>query len=135
MTNPSIEWAKVLVHPLGLVGYALFLLFSLLAHAKRRDERRWILPAALVAAGIALFGGLGLAYQNVDRQAHEKLAAQPTPSSTPAPRAKQDVRQVTQKSTGDCNPNVISTGTVTVNCSEQTKKQPSHKGRSPIESR
>lgn len=119
MANPSIEWTKVLIHPLGLAGYVLFLLFGLVARAKRRDERRWILPAAFVAAGIALLGGLGLAYQNIDREAHEKLTAQPTPSPTPTAQVKQDIRQVTQTSTGDCNPNVISAGTVTVNCSDK----------------
>ena len=29
MAAPSIDWTKVLIHPLGLTGYALFLLFGL----------------------------------------------------------------------------------------------------------
>jgi disulfide bond formation protein DsbB len=119
-----------LVHPLGLAGYALFLVFGLLARATRRDERRWILPVALAAAGIALFGGIGLAYQDVDHAAHQKSAAQPTPSPTPA-QIQQDVRHVIQTSKGDCNPNVISTGTVTVNCPE-LKKQSSPKAKPPV---
>lgn len=137
MANPSMEWTKVLIHPLGLAGYTLFLLFGLLARAKHRDERRWILPAALIAAAMALFGGLGLAYQDVDRGAREKLAIHPAPSPTPATQVKQDVRHVTQTSTGNCNPNVISTSTVTVNCSDkspQTKKRTLYKAKPQVES-
>jgi len=57
------EWTKVVTHPLGLAGFALFLVFSLLARAKRRDERRWIFPVSLVMAVFALVGGLSLAYR------------------------------------------------------------------------
>jgi len=82
MANPSIEWTKVLIHPLGLTGYTLFLLFGLLAHVKRRDERHWILPTALLAAGVALLGGLGLAYHGVGSQPQQPTTLSSSPSQT-----------------------------------------------------
>jgi len=57
------DWTKVVTHPLGLAGFALFLVFSLVARVKRRDERRWIFPVSLVMAVLALGGGLSLAYR------------------------------------------------------------------------
>ena len=49
----------------------VLLLFGLLGAVKRRDERRWILPTALVAAAIALLGGLGLAYHEAGHHASD----------------------------------------------------------------
>ena len=56
------KWAEVVVHPLGLAGFALFLVFMLLAGTMRRSERRWVVPVAVAMAVIGLVGGLGLAY-------------------------------------------------------------------------
>jgi hypothetical protein len=106
MANPTSEWTKVLIHPLGLTGYVLFLLFGLVARAKRRDERRWILPVTLIAAGIVLVGGLGLAYREVDRQAHEPVTVLPAPTPT---LQQQSNEQIQQRSTGDNSPNVQGT--------------------------
>jgi hypothetical protein len=95
MATPTNEWTKVLVHPLGLTGYVLFLLFGLLARTKRRDEKRWLFPAALAAAGIALVGGLGLAYLEIDRTAHETQIMLPVPTPAPTPRQSNDhVKQI-----------------------------------------
>jgi hypothetical protein len=132
MAYPTAEWTKVLVHPLGLVGYALFLLFGLVARAKRRDERRWLLPAVLTAAAAALFGGLGLAYRDVDHKDQETVhgSSTPTPTPTPSPlQVKQKIGLVKQHSSGACSPNVVTAGSVTVTCSEanaRPKEQPAH---------
>lgn len=126
MANPSIEWTKALIHPLGLVGYALFLLFGLVARAKRRDERRWILPAALVAAGIALLGGLGLALRDVDHKAQETAISQP--QSQPSAPSTQRNDHVTQSSSGPGSPNVQGVqGDVTITVDQsgsKTRKTP-----------
>jgi hypothetical protein len=58
------EFTKVVTQPLGLAGFALFLIFGLVARVKRNDERRWIFPVSLVMAVAALVGGLGLAYRH-----------------------------------------------------------------------
>lgn len=56
------EWVKVVVQPLGLAGFALFLVFGLLARSKRSDERRWLSVTAAVMAFAALAGGMTLAF-------------------------------------------------------------------------
>jgi hypothetical protein len=104
MVNPTSEWTKVLIHPLGLVGYTLFLLFGLLARVKRHDERRWILRSSLLAAGIALLGGVGLAFRNVDHKAHEAVVAQPAATSFPISTQHND--HVSQTSAGASSPNI-----------------------------
>lgn len=138
MANSTVEWTKVLMHPLGLVGYVLFLLFGLVARAKRRDEKRWLFPAALGAAGIALMGALGLAYLEVDHQQRERLSELPNPSPTPVSSSTQEIKgPVTQRSSAPCNPNIVTAGNVTITCSgtsPQPKKQPSHDRRRPDES-
>jgi hypothetical protein len=90
------EWTKILTHPLGLVGFVLFLVFGLIAKIKSRDEKRWLFGALLGMSGVALLGGLCLAYVELNHQA--ATAAQPVPSSTPV--------QVVQKSSGAASPNV-----------------------------
>jgi hypothetical protein len=117
MANPAIDWTKVLTHPLGLVGYVLSLLFGLLARVKRRDERRWILPAALLAAGIALAGGLGLAYRSVGNQSQ---VTTPTP-----PPLQQHNENVEQRSSGANSPNVQGVQQGDVNISYGTHTPPS----------
>lgn len=55
-------WQAVVTHPLGLAGYALFLLFVLVARRTSSKQHRWITPLFGVMAVVALVGGLGLAY-------------------------------------------------------------------------
>jgi hypothetical protein len=61
------EWTKVVTSPLGLAGFALFLVFGYLAKVKRSDERRWLAPVAVFVAVAALVGGLVLAYVQVPK--------------------------------------------------------------------
>lgn len=78
------EWTKVVTNPLGLVGFALFLVFGYLAKVNRLDERRWIAPVAMFVAIAALVGGLAIAYVQVPK------AAQPSSqTSQPPSPAKQ----------------------------------------------
>lgn len=123
MANPAIEWTKVLIHPLGLAGYVLFLLFGLLARAKRKDERRWILPAALVAAVIALLGGLGLALRDVDHKVQETAISEP--QHKPSPVATQQNDHAAQTSSGSGSPNVQGVqGDVTITVDQSGSKMP-----------
>ena len=61
------EWTKVVTSPLGLAGFALFLVFGYLAKVKKSDERRWLAPIAAFAALSALVGGLALAYFQIPK--------------------------------------------------------------------
>lgn len=107
------EWTKVVTSPLGLVGFVLFLAFGLLAKVKQRDERRWLMPAAMVLGLIALVGGLSLAYVQVKAlQPAPAISGQTTPlTATSKPQRTSSI----QESHGDASPNFKDVqGTITV---------------------
>jgi hypothetical protein len=127
------EWTKVVTHPLGLAGFALFLVFGYLARAKRNDERRWLSPAAVVLALVALAGGLLIAYRQAPQPAPLPVQAA-QPQSAPQPPAKQQTNNnVQQTSTGEGSPNVQGVQgdvTITVDQSKgktETQKPPAKK--------
>lgn len=90
------EWTKVVTDPLGLAGFALFLVFGCLAKVKQASERRWMAPLAISAAILTLAGGLTLSYFRTSA-----AAAQATQKPAPA-----QINQVQQSSTGAGSPNV-----------------------------
>jgi hypothetical protein len=112
-------WTKVVTEPLGLAGFALFLVFGYLAKLKKNDERRWLSPVALAIAAVALIGGLALAYVQTPK---------PSPTSTQtskpaAPVQQQTNQQVQQTSTGEGSPNVQGVqGNVTITVDQSTGK-------------
>jgi hypothetical protein len=89
------EWIKVVTQPIGLIGFVLFLVFGVLARANRRAERRWLLPAAVVLAVIALVGGLGLAYLQVKGAAAHEMTRQANPVPTSSPQTPTQIQQIT----------------------------------------
>jgi len=96
------DWTKVVTNPLGLAGFVLFLVFGYLAKAKRNDERRWLSPAAIVLAFVALLGGLFIAYKQVPRPSPPAIQTmQPQP-----PGVQQSNGNVQQSSSGPDSPNV-----------------------------
>lgn len=110
------EWAKVVTNPLGLAGFALFLIFGLIAKVKRSDEKRWITRVAACMAIAALAGGVAIACIQAFR---------PTPSAaisnSPAPGAKQTCEATDQKSLGAGSPNVNCVqGNVTITVDQNT---------------
>jgi hypothetical protein len=111
------EWYKVVTSPLGLAGFALFLVFGYLAKLQRSYERRWIAPFAMFLAISALIGGLVIAYIQVP-----KAAPPPTQISQPLKSAgQQSNQQVQQKSTGGGSPNVQGVqGDVTITVDQST---------------
>ncbi len=98
------EWTKVVTEPLGLAGFALFLVFGVLARIKRDDERRWLGPLAMAMAVVALTGGLALAYLKTPPQTAPQAIAGPAAKSVPTTQTN----LVDQKSTGSggrrCDP-------------------------------
>ncbi len=115
------EWAKVVTHPLGLAGFALFLVFAYLARAKRSDERRWISPIAVAAAVVALVAGLTLSYiQALHRQLTPPPAVQ---AGKPPVSGQQQTNQVQQTTTGPGSPAVQGVqGNVTITVDQSTGK-------------
>jgi hypothetical protein len=130
MSNPSVEWTKVLIHPFGLVGYVLFLVFGFVARAKRRDEKRWLYPSALAAAGIVLIGALEFAYLQVERKNDPKTTALPAPTRIPTQQQQND--HIRQNTTGANSPNVqgVQGGTVSIDYSGIPKS-----GKNPTENK
>ena len=95
-------WTKVVTEPLGLAGFALFLVFGYLAKVKRNDERRWLSPVAFAIAAVALVGGLGIAYVKVRKPVAPSIQT----GKPAAPTQQQTNQQVQQTSTGEGSPNV-----------------------------
>jgi hypothetical protein len=93
------EWTKVVTQPLGLVGFALSLVFTYLGKIKIGDERRWLAPAAFASAAVVLVGGLAIAYIQVPKT----TTPSPITTSQPAIR-RQDNQQVQQTTSGPGSP-------------------------------
>jgi hypothetical protein len=113
------EWTKVVTDPLGLAGFALFLVFGYVAKVKQASERRWLAPLAVSAAIVTLAGGLTLSYFRTSTSAGQA-------DKKPAPT---QVNQVQQSSTGAGSSNVQGvngdvTITVDQNGTETITKKP-----------
>ena len=123
-------WIKVVTEPLGLAGFALFLIFGYLAKVKRNDERRWLSPVAFVIAAVALIGCLAIAYVQTPNAVTP--AAPPVQTSQPAAPTKQQTnQQVQQTSTGEGSPNVQGVqGVVTIKVDQSKGKTETQK---PVE--
>ncbi len=78
-------WTDVVTHPLGLVGFSLFLLFTLLA--RRRRDSQWVMAVFLVLATVTLFAGLGFAYMK--QQSPEAPSKPPAVAKKPPQRDQQ----------------------------------------------
>ncbi len=57
-------WTEVVTEPLGLAGFALFLVFSVLSKTAGVEKYRWLPKAFIAMAVIALVGGLALAFSS-----------------------------------------------------------------------
>ena len=113
-------WTEVVTHPLGLAGFALFLVFAFLAKIKRRDERRWLIPFSLAMAMIALLAGLALAYWQ-SREPGTPVGVQPS-AATPSPIQPQP--SIQQETHGDASPAVADVeGNVTITITPPDKQK------------
>lgn len=68
-----MKWTDVVTHPLGLVAFALALIFGVAGVKLAARNRPWFLPSAIALAALVMVGGLFLAYQ--DTQSKVKPAA------------------------------------------------------------
>jgi hypothetical protein len=114
------HWTEILVHPIGLAGYALCLVFGLFAKLKQRNERHWLFRAAISMALIALVGGLTLAY--VEVKSSDLGASQPARESS-KPSSQQQINQIQQTSTGQGSPNIQGVqGNITLTIDQSSAK-------------
>lgn len=109
------DWTKVVTNPLGLAGFALFLIFGYFAKIRRLDKRRWIAPVAVLLAFSALAGGLVIAYHEVPNSLQQTDQSNKTASSTvsqTAPASKNDQTCMGSNCTGaNYGTQVIGSGT------------------------
>jgi len=113
------DWTKVVTEPLGLAGFALFLVFGMLSRLKVKQERRWLGPVAAAMAVLALAGGLVLAYF--------RTAAIPQPAQKAPPAPSQTNTAVQQTTAGKGSPivqGVQGDVTITVDQSEGARPKP-----------
>jgi hypothetical protein len=105
-----LPWIKVVTHPLGLIGFALFLVFSFLAKNRQKKKPTWLPSVAFVMAFATLVGGFGLAYVQTGRP-------------TPAPASnEQKIGTIQQKSSGPSTSNVAGVqGNVSVSIAPQNQ--------------
>lgn len=113
------EWTKVVTEPLGLAGFALFLMFGLLARLKRRDDRHWLTPVAAIMAVMALAGGMLLSLFKRSRP-----PLNPPAQATSAPvHSQQQSNQVQQTTSGQGSPAVQGVqGNVTITVDQSSGK-------------
>ncbi len=120
------DWTKVVTEPLGLAGFALFLVFGVLSRLKRKTELRWMGPVAAGMAILALAGGLALAYVKTARQA-TPVVSQPAAAAAPT-QTNQQVQQTTKGAGSPIVQGVQGDVTITVDQSTgSTKKKPAAK--------
>ena len=113
------EWTKVIVHPMGLAGFALFLVFGYLARVRREKGPRWLPTAAISLAAVALLAGLALGWTQVNNDAHRDAKSKPEPKG---PQATINCPQVKQESTGAGSPNFnCVAGDMTVTIDQSSK--------------
>jgi hypothetical protein len=113
-------WAKVVSEPLGLAGFALFLIFTYLGKVKSGDKRKWISPVAFACAAATLIAGFGLAYLQITKPASPNGSA-----AKPAATAVQQPSTVQQRSSGAGSPNVQGVnGDVTITVEQSDGKTP-----------
>ncbi len=104
-------WIKVVTHPLGLAGFALFLAFSITAKKIPARRPAWLTPLFFAMACAALLGGLVLSYRQVNRTV-------PPPTTV----NQQRINQINQQSSGNGAVNNAGVqGGVTINNSSTTK--------------
>jgi hypothetical protein len=110
-------WTKVVTEPLGLAGFALFLIFMYLGKVKSGDKRKWISPVAFACAAATLVGGFSLAYLQIVTLVPPAFASKPAASSV------QQIKRAQQSSTGSGSPNIQGVnGDVTITVDQSTGK-------------
>ena len=113
------EWIKVVTDPMGLAGFALFLVFTFLARKGKKPA--WLAAGAFAMACLALVGGLTLAYFRVRTNPSPASTTAPSTPSQPSPAPgtvnQQSIEKINQKSSGvgAVNAAGVQGGSVTVN--------------------
>ena len=109
------SWVNVVTDPLGLAGFALFLVFGALAKIGRSRNKAWLFVAAISLAAIALIGGMILSWQKSEVN-QQPASTVPTTTTQPPGEAS----QITYEKQSPAVQNVQ--GGVTINIGTQDNK-------------
>lgn len=117
------DWTKAVTSPLGLAGFALFLVFGYLAKVTSSGGKRWLAPVAVFFAFAALVGGLAIAYRQVPGPLPTPAQASKPALAQQAPLTQSQTNQVQQTSTGAGSPTVQGVqGDVTITVDQSAGK-------------
>lgn len=95
------EWTKVVTHPLGLAGFALFVVLILLTRRQADSQPAWLKAFFAGMAFIALLGGLWLAYEQTKSP---PPAERQTPKGAVEQKPSHEIGQQTQKPPQETSP-------------------------------
>jgi hypothetical protein len=115
-TASSISVPRIVTHPLGLAGYALALVFGVIAKFGPSEQWPWLPPVAVGLALLCIIGGLILASRQASAKESSKFSSG-------------DRVAVKQESKGDQSPNVANSKSA-VNISYGEPPKPSTKEKS-----
>lgn len=111
------KWIDVITNPLGLAGFAVFLVFTALSQAGGKNRPFWLMPTFVAMALISLLGGLWLASSSQT----DSTATNRNGTATAAPGGTSSVTQITS---GHGSPTVTGvTGNVTITVTDRDDEQ------------
>src|SRR5262249_21941551 len=104
------KWISVVTDPLGLAGFALFLVFSVLSLNRLTSDTSWMTSSFMAFAAVRWIRGLGLAYL---RSAQSVVPTKETAAPPGAPISNsfsQPPGQIRQETSGAQSPAVSGVG-------------------------
>ncbi len=101
--NVDAKWIDVVTDPLGLAGFALFLVFLIVCRPAFRSGLPWLAPVFVVLAISALAGGFGLAWKKAEQaaaSARSPVTSGPAPISPPPNKPSIQIQTIETKGVG-----------------------------------
>jgi hypothetical protein len=99
-----MKWTDVVTNPLGLVAFALALVFGVVGGKLADPRRRWVLPIAIILASCVIVGGLVLAYRDEQSKANRATITSHQEKST---QVKQETHGANSPAVQGVNGDVI----------------------------
>lgn len=132
-----MDFTTVITHPLGLAGFALFLMFAVLSRV-RKHLPPWWPHVSLAMAVLALMSGLALAYLQLGTPPPAQIpSAQPAAPTAPAqaagtptkpeaalPGARPQGASTKVETHGAGSPGIVGSKTGDINITIEGAKQP-----------
>jgi hypothetical protein len=98
-----MRWIEVVTHPLGLVAFALALIFGVIGVKFKARQRPWFLPLSFCLAAITIIAGLYIDYLQIKSKPLSPIQITHQPISS-ANESESKKIIVNQKTTGPASP-------------------------------